>query len=197
MYLYIDTLVSDDLDYLPVIASLPAQQTTFEYLVGCWRRVNLTRSALIKKVNKFSTEILAKIFKHYQGYSPLDTQNALVRLEKIRELIISYAGLTLQEPEMFPQPAGYAIFHIWNFSNPFVDVPLAHPNSSHRFYLCLLFPHLYIHPRHHLIHSQPQMLNNFSRTLLAVLSPITKSMRFSGQLSSNFFSMNPFSDPKG
>ena len=37
----------------------------------------------------------------------MDTQNALDRLEKIRELVISYTGLTLQEPEMFPQPSGY------------------------------------------------------------------------------------------
>lgn len=81
--------MTDDLDYLPVLASLPAQQTTFEYLVGCWKRVNSTRSALIKK-----------------GYSPLETQNALARLEKIRDLVISYAGLTLQEPDMFPQPTG-------------------------------------------------------------------------------------------
>ncbi|KAG6890617.1 hypothetical protein C0995_006593 [Termitomyces sp. Mi166 len=82
-------LSSDDLEYLPVLASLPAQQTTFEYLVGAWKRVNTTKSALLKK-----------------GYSPLDTQAALLRLEKLRELIISYTGLTLQEPEMFPQPQG-------------------------------------------------------------------------------------------
>ena len=31
-------------------------------------------------------------------------------LEKIRELVISYAGLTLQEPEMFPQPTGFVQF---------------------------------------------------------------------------------------
>ncbi|KAF8139503.1 ubiquitin elongating factor core-domain-containing protein [Mycena galopus ATCC 62051] len=81
--------MTDDLDFLPVLASLPPQQTTFEYLVGCWKRVNSARSALMKK-----------------AYSPVDVQNALNRLEKVRELIISYAGLTLQEPEMFPQPSG-------------------------------------------------------------------------------------------
>ncbi|KAF7365176.1 U-box domain-containing protein [Mycena venus] len=80
---------SDDLDFLPVLASLPPQQTTFEYLVGCWKRLNSARSALMKK-----------------AYSPVDVQNALNRLEKVRELIISYTGLTLQEPEMFPQPSG-------------------------------------------------------------------------------------------
>ncbi|KAJ7095825.1 ubiquitin elongating factor core-domain-containing protein [Mycena belliarum] len=84
--------MTDDLDFLPVIASLPPQQTTFEYLVGCWKRLNSTRSALMKK-----------------PYSPVDVQNALNRLEKARELVISYTGLTLQEPEMFPQPLGRAL----------------------------------------------------------------------------------------
>ncbi|KAF7314288.1 U-box domain-containing protein [Mycena kentingensis (nom. inval.)] len=81
--------MSDDLDFLPVIASLPPQQTVFEYLVGCWKRSNAARSLLMKK-----------------SYSPVDLQNALHRLDKIHELIISYTGLTLQEPEMFPQPSG-------------------------------------------------------------------------------------------
>ena len=35
---------------------------------------------------------------------PLEQQQALDVLEKLRDLIISYTGLTLQEPEMFPQP---------------------------------------------------------------------------------------------
>ncbi|TFK40817.1 ubiquitin elongating factor core-domain-containing protein [Crucibulum laeve] len=81
--------MTDDLDYLPVLASLPPQQTTFEYLVGAWKRLNATRSAVLKK-----------------GFSPMDTKTATDKLEKIRELLISYAGLTLQEPGMFPQPTG-------------------------------------------------------------------------------------------
>lgn len=40
----------DDLDYLPVLASLPPQQTTFEYLIGCWKRLGASKSALVKKV---------------------------------------------------------------------------------------------------------------------------------------------------
>jgi ubiquitin conjugation factor E4 B len=40
----------DDLEYVAVIASLPAQQTVFEYLVGCWKRLNSARGTLIKKV---------------------------------------------------------------------------------------------------------------------------------------------------
>ena len=41
----------DDLEYLSVLASLPADQTTFEYLVGCWKRGNKVRSELLKKVS--------------------------------------------------------------------------------------------------------------------------------------------------
>ncbi|KAG7088410.1 hypothetical protein E1B28_012407 [Marasmius oreades] len=81
--------MSDDLEFLPVLASLPPQQTIFEYLVGCWKRINSTRSALIKR-----------------GYSPVDTQQALEKLDRMRTLIISYAGLTIQMPDMFPQPSG-------------------------------------------------------------------------------------------
>ncbi|KAF7987086.1 hypothetical protein HWV62_255 [Athelia sp. TMB] len=81
--------MSDDLDYVSVLASLPAQQTVFEYLVGCWKRLNTARSAVLKK-----------------GYTPVEAQQALGALEKLRELVVSYTGLTLQEPEMFPQPQG-------------------------------------------------------------------------------------------
>lgn len=41
----------DDLEYLSVLASLPAEQTVFEYLVGCWKRGNKIRSELLKKVS--------------------------------------------------------------------------------------------------------------------------------------------------
>ena len=92
-----------------MLVSLPPQQTIFEYLVGCWKRLNVVRSTAIKKVKSFE-EAEMRSFTYYrltQGYTPVDTQNALGRLEKIRELLISYTGLTLQEPEMFPQPSGY------------------------------------------------------------------------------------------
>ncbi|KDR82849.1 hypothetical protein GALMADRAFT_238456 [Galerina marginata CBS 339.88] len=81
--------MSDELDYLPVLVSLPPQQTVFEYLVGCWKRLNTARSAVMKK-----------------GYAPADSLNALDQLEKIRQLVISYSGYILQEPDMFPQPSG-------------------------------------------------------------------------------------------
>ncbi|OBZ71580.1 Ubiquitin conjugation factor E4 [Grifola frondosa] len=81
--------MTDDLEFLPVLASLPPQQTVFEYLVGCWKRLNASRAGLLKK-----------------GYPPVEVQKATDILDKIRDLVISYTGLTLQEPEMFPQPKG-------------------------------------------------------------------------------------------
>ncbi|KAG6909123.1 hypothetical protein DXG01_001875 [Tephrocybe rancida] len=119
--------MSDDLEYLPVLASLPAQQTTFEYLVGTWKRVNAIRSALMKKARRSAS-----------GYSPPDTQAALVRLDKLRELVISYTGLTLQEPEMFPQPTGRPLgspelvaplLSLSTLSGPLLSTPTASPNS--------------------------------------------------------------------
>ncbi|KAF8442825.1 ubiquitin elongating factor core-domain-containing protein [Boletus edulis BED1] len=80
--------MSDDLGYLSVLASLPSQMTVYEYLVGCWKRINSAKSNLAKK-------------------NPVnEMQQASALLENIRNLVISYAGFTLQDPEMFPQPAG-------------------------------------------------------------------------------------------
>ncbi|KAF5369482.1 hypothetical protein D9758_002753 [Tetrapyrgos nigripes] len=113
--------MTDDLEYLPVLASLPPQQTVFEFLIGCWKRLNVVRAALIKK-----------------GYPPIETQDALSRLEKMRELIISYAGLTLQEPEMFPQPQGRELgppelvaplLSLSALSIPLLSSPSASPNT--------------------------------------------------------------------
>ncbi|KAG1833993.1 ubiquitin elongating factor core-domain-containing protein [Suillus subalutaceus] len=78
--------MSDDLEYVSVLASLPPQ-SIFEYLVGCWKRINTAKSTLLKK-NPVS-----------------ETQQATALLDKLRDLVISYTGLNLQEPEMFPQPA--------------------------------------------------------------------------------------------
>ncbi|KAG1809022.1 ubiquitin elongating factor core-domain-containing protein [Suillus variegatus] len=79
--------MSDDLEYVSVLASLPPQ-SVFEYLVGCWKRINTAKSILLKK-NPVS-----------------ETQQATALLNQLRDLIISYIGLNLQDPEMFPQPAG-------------------------------------------------------------------------------------------
>jgi ubiquitin conjugation factor E4 B len=86
---------------------LNSQQTTFEYLLGCWKRLNAASSTL----NKVSEHLvlLAQLVnvRFLQGYSPAENRQAIDILTKIRDLVVSYAGLTLQEPEMFPQPSGY------------------------------------------------------------------------------------------
>ncbi|TFK61391.1 hypothetical protein BDN72DRAFT_828292 [Pluteus cervinus] len=83
--------MTDDQEYHAVLQSLP-KITVFEYLVGCWKRSNSIRSSLLKK-----------------GYSPVETQNALECLEKLRELVLGYIGLSLQETELFPQPEGRTV----------------------------------------------------------------------------------------
>lgn len=79
--------MSDDQEQVSVLTSLPPNQTTFEYLVDCWKRLNAQRHVTLKK-----------------GLQPNDLEKVNALLEKLRDLIISYAGLTLQEPTMFPQP---------------------------------------------------------------------------------------------
>lgn len=112
--------MTDDLEYLPALVSLPPI-TIFEYLVGSWKRLNAARVALNKK-----------------NYPPPDTQQAIIKLDKLRELLISYAGLTLQEPEMFPQPQGRVIgapelvkplLSLSALSTPLLTGPTTDPNT--------------------------------------------------------------------
>ncbi|EJD50679.1 hypothetical protein AURDEDRAFT_112253 [Auricularia subglabra TFB-10046 SS5] len=88
-------VMSDDPEVLQIAASLPADQTVFEYLVACWKRVNAARPALIKK-----------------NYTREDVAKAMPAIDKLRELIISYVGLTLQSPDMFPQPSARQTGHV-------------------------------------------------------------------------------------
>lgn len=64
---------SDDLEFLPVLASLPPQQTVFEYLVGCWKRLNQARSALNKRVCYSLT-----LTQYWSAYN--DTHRVILRL---------------------------------------------------------------------------------------------------------------------
>ncbi|KAF9644135.1 hypothetical protein BDM02DRAFT_3272627 [Thelephora ganbajun] len=113
--------MSDDLEYLSVIASLPAEQTIFEYLVGCWKRGNRTRSELLKK-----------------GFPPAETQQAVILLDKLQGLVISYTGLILQESEMFPQPSKREVgpvellgplLSLSSLSTPLLSTPISSPNQ--------------------------------------------------------------------
>lgn len=79
--------------------------TVFEYLVGCWKRLNSAKANLIKKVG-VTRGVCTKCSCMVPQNPVIELQQASVILEKIRDLLISYAGLTLQDPEMFPQPSG-------------------------------------------------------------------------------------------
>lgn len=76
----------DDGEMLTVIASLPANQTTFEYLVGAWRRAR-GQAVQLNKID----------------YSAADKQRGMSIISKLKELLLSYIGLALQDPTMFIQ----------------------------------------------------------------------------------------------
>lgn len=124
-------MCSDDLEYLSTLASLPAQQTAFEYLIGSWKRLNAIRTAFVKKVGCDESFYSSNV-NFVKGYPPLETQKGLELLEKIRHLVVSYTGLNLQEPEMFSQPEGYVVtLHMDNPYPGYIAVDqLAHRNLS-------------------------------------------------------------------
>ena len=135
-----------------------------------------------------------------QGFCPLEKQTALTRLDKVRELVISYAGLTLQEPEMFPQPSGYielATFLISFVISTHLDGLLDLQNSLHLFFPCppSLLPS-YQHPSNLPTLSHHLTSRNLSRISLVASNPTTKSTIF-WALSSKLSSfMNPYFGPK-
>ncbi|KAF8501083.1 ubiquitin elongating factor core-domain-containing protein [Russula emetica] len=88
--LELDPLSPDyDEDYRAFLSKVPTGQTVFEYLVGCWKRLNTAKSALLKK-----------------GHPPVSIQKALELEEKMRHLLISYIGINFQAPDAFYAPAG-------------------------------------------------------------------------------------------
>ncbi|GAA5912015.1 hypothetical protein JCM5296_007322 [Sporobolomyces johnsonii] len=79
--------MTDDPELVTVIASLPADQTAFEYLGGAWRRERAERFKIVAKKDS-------------------DAEQAKKRLEvlnSIKALLVSYMGLVLMDPSMFPQ----------------------------------------------------------------------------------------------
>ncbi|ORX35769.1 ubiquitin elongating factor core-domain-containing protein [Kockovaella imperatae] len=78
--------LSDDVDKLAIVASLPEAETVFEYLVGCWKR--LAQSSR----NLSSLDETGKI--EWQKDH-----------ERLKQLIMSYTSMTLEDPTMFPQPS--------------------------------------------------------------------------------------------
>lgn len=98
----------DDLEYLPAIASLSSEQTTFDYLMGCWKRGNRIRSELLEKASGDPIDLVREL-NLAQGLPPPETQQAVSILDKLREVVIKYTGLSLQEPKRFPQPSKWVV----------------------------------------------------------------------------------------
>ncbi|CAE6526367.1 unnamed protein product [Rhizoctonia solani] len=80
---------TEDPERLTVLVSLPPLETSLGYLVGCWKRIQAIRIQLSRRPPPLA-----------------DLQRATEILDKLRELVISYAGFTLQDSSMFPQPEG-------------------------------------------------------------------------------------------
>nr|XP_019011039.1 ubiquitin-conjugation factor E4 B [Kwoniella pini CBS 10737]OCF49820.1 ubiquitin-conjugation factor E4 B [Kwoniella pini CBS 10737] len=78
---------SDDPDVLSVLVGLPTGETIFEYLTGCWKRLYGANRESLKY--SFSTE---------------ERRSWAAAFDKLKGLIISYCGMTLEDPTMFPQP---------------------------------------------------------------------------------------------
>ncbi|KAG9122026.1 hypothetical protein FRC07_001760, partial [Ceratobasidium sp. 392] len=83
---------TEDPELLTVLVSLPPLQTSLGYLVGCWKRIHLTRTQLSRKPPPLS-----------------DLQHTTAVLTRLQDLVVSYAGFTLQDPTMFSQPEGVTL----------------------------------------------------------------------------------------
>lgn len=76
--------MSDDQDTLSVLSGLPQGETSYDYLVGAWKRC-LTQQTQLRK-----------IFGSDQSKEPQKI------LDNLRALIVSYLGLVMLTPDMFP-----------------------------------------------------------------------------------------------
>ncbi|KAL7421849.1 Ubiquitin conjugation factor E4 [Cryptotrichosporon argae] len=79
--------VSSDVDQLAVLAGLPEDETVFEYLAGCWKRLYLANREM-----------------RGLAYSAEEKARWSTTFDELKRLIISYCGMTLEDPTMFPQP---------------------------------------------------------------------------------------------
>ncbi|WOO81182.1 Ubiquitin conjugation factor E4 [Vanrija pseudolonga] len=78
---------SDDPDQLTVLAGLPQDETVFEYLTGAWKRLYTAN----REFNRLQ-------------YSKEEKAKWVAAFDELKRLIISYSGMTLEDPTMFPQP---------------------------------------------------------------------------------------------
>ncbi|GAA5886450.1 hypothetical protein JCM16303_001413 [Sporobolomyces ruberrimus] len=79
--------MTEDPELVTVIASLPRDETAFQYLGGCWKRERAERYKVVLKKDSDSEE----------------AKKRLAVLNDIKALLVSYIGLVLMDPTMFPQ----------------------------------------------------------------------------------------------
>ncbi|SCZ89889.1 BZ3500_MvSof-1268-A1-R1_Chr1-3g01641 [Microbotryum saponariae] len=94
------SLMTDDPEIITVVASLPENQTPFGYLGGCWKRERAERQKLLsRRVRCKSSHDVCRS----QNLSAADRSARVEVLNKAKALIVSYTGLVLIDPSMFPQ----------------------------------------------------------------------------------------------
>ncbi|SGY17721.1 BQ5605_C015g07870 [Microbotryum silenes-dioicae] len=81
------SVMTDDPEIITVVAALPENQTSFGYLGGCWKRERAERQKLLSRKNLSAADLSARVEV----------------LNKAKALIVSYTGLVLIDPSMFPQ----------------------------------------------------------------------------------------------
>nr|ODN80157.1 ubiquitin-conjugation factor E4 B [Cryptococcus depauperatus CBS 7841] len=79
--------LSKDPDDLAILAGLPQKETVFEYLSGCWKRIYTTSKDLQK-----------------YDFTGDEKKKWAETKDKLKGLVVSYCGMTLEDPSMFPQP---------------------------------------------------------------------------------------------
>ena len=94
------TSIRDDPVTLAVLASIPQQETVFNFLTGCWKRLNTIQLVFNKAVRK-AIPTAHHILTRHQSRNREDTAHASALFDRIRELIVSYIGLDMQDPSMF------------------------------------------------------------------------------------------------
>ncbi|KAH8924887.1 hypothetical protein BT69DRAFT_1349120 [Atractiella rhizophila] len=103
--------MTDDPEVLQVLASLPINEgkTVLDYLVGCWMRVREGQ----------------KDHARYRNADPTEFQERSKILDELKGMVLSYAALSMTEPEMLPQPSGKVVGIL-----EFLPLLLAEPSSS-------------------------------------------------------------------
>lgn len=130
---------SNDPDQLAILAGLPQNETVFEYLTGCWRRLYIANRETHRVVRSSRASGLI-----VQAYPANEKATWAKTFEAVKALIISYCGLTLEDSSMFPQPTGYVRPRFENATDDHAANPLDLRSSCQ--YCSPKLPYLQVHP---------------------------------------------------